>query len=526
MKTRHRLTFVLIFLGLLDSAVPRTVPHRFSIQYDYRFAGSCVASPEARRTLDAVAALYGRLITDDFPSVPAGTVISVWNEPAQKYEEAVLAEPVDDVIAFVFCAEWPGSGTKATAAPVGSPVWKAGTLWERRWTQKPFQPWAIRININSSAGRPWFYDPTPESGDDLPSRTHYDLFQSLLHEMGHGLGLIRNESPFVFTDLVKGDLFYGPNAMKWNEGKPVPLEKGSSHIQYGFNRGLLRPNLDRYMMHGTDVIQGFRAYPHALDLAMLKDIGYRIDPAEEARVLSLSAAGLEDPRKAAYRAIHGESESNPQLPVGLWYFDDARFAGAGIVGRPLRYMPPAAFPSSHKLPVEEGAVLLPRGSFLIADHGMRGNGGGREVNQYSIVMDIRLPRTGQNYGLYNTSYQNAEGNAAEAFIDTRDRLGQGNYSQFTFRARQWYRVTLTVDNAANERKYYVDGNAVLTQAAGERDGRFSIGAVDGDHTPLLCFFADGNNDRDDILVRSVALYSYVLAPDRVKQLGKSGEVLH
>lgn len=523
MKSRVPLSVALLCLVLGSTARSEPAPHRFSIQFDYRFAGACVASPEARRTLDAVASMYGQLITDDFAAVPAGTVLSVWNESAQKYEEVRLTEPIDDVLAFVFCANWPGTGTKATAAPVGSP-WARGSSFERRWVQKPFQPWAVRVNINATSARPWFYDATPDSDDDLPSRTHYDLFQSILHEMGHALGLIRNDSPFVFTDMVKDNMFYGANAMKWNGGKPVPLEDNSSHIRHDFNRGLLRPNLDRYMMHGSDVIQGFRSYPGALDLAMLKDIGYHLDPVQEARIVARSAPGPEDPRKAAYRARH-KNPADPELPVGLWYFDDARYLRTAIVGRPLRYMPPAAVPVSHNLVVRGGGVLLPKGSFLIVDHGMHANGGGREVNQYSLVMDVNLPRTGQDYGLYNTSYNNADGNSAEAFIDDRDRIGQGDYSDFKFRSQEWYRVVIAVDIAANERKYYVDGKPVLTQEAGQRDGRHSIGAVGGDSNPLFCLFADGKGDREDMLVRSVVLYSYALSADRAGKLGAAGDPL-
>lgn len=519
-----RASLGLIGVFLVAGSLHAQSRHRFSIKYDYRFAGECVASPEARRTLDAVAEMYGRLITDDFPEVPAGTVIRVWNTTTEKYEEVTLTEPIDDVLAFVFCASWPDSGTKATAAPVGSP-WAKGSNWERRWIQKPFQPWAIRVSINVSGSRPWFFDPTPESDDDLPSRTHFDLFQSLLHEIAHGIGLIRNESPFVFTDLVKDDMFYGSNSMKWNNGKPVPLAKDSSHIRGDFNRGLLRPNLDRFMMHSSDVIQGFRAYPKALDIAMLKDIGYHIDPEEEARVLALSSAGPDDPRKRLYEKRHPNFRTNPELPVGLWYFDNAKFLKTAIVGSPLRYMPPATFPVSHKLVSSQGGVMIPKGGFLIVDHGLRNNGGGKEVNQYSIVMDINLPGIGRNYGLYNTSATNAEGNPAEAFIDTNDRIGQGSYSQFKFKAGQWYRVAIAVDIAANERRYYVDGALVLTQQAGDLDGRHSIGAVGGESTPLFTLLADGKGDREDILLKSVALYSYAISAEKIVKLGKATDTM-
>lgn len=517
-------TTVALLLSLFPVTDSPSQPsrHRFSIKYDYRFAGACLASPEARRTLDAVADMYGRLITDDFPRVPAGTIIQVWNDTTEKYVEVKLTEAIDDVLIFVSCANWKSS-TKATASILPSP-WGKGTEWERRWTQKPFQPWAMRVVIGSAAGRPWFYDPTPESDDDLPSRTHYDLYQTLLHEIGHALGLSRNEAPFVFTDMVKDNKFYGPNAMKWNQGEPVPLEDESSHIKGEFTRGLVRPNIDRYMMHASDNIDGLRAYPKALDLAMLKDIGYHIDPVEEARVLALSAPGKEDPRKAAYQAKHPDYRTNAKLPVGLWYFDDPRYLTKPVVGFPLLYMPPAVQPISRTLISRNGSVLIPKEGFLVVDHGMRGNGGGKMVNQYSIVMDINLPKTGQNYGLYNTSSDNAVGNPAEAFIDDRDLIGQGNYSNFKFRADQWYRVTIVV-NLPGERRYYVDGELVLKQAGGDIDQRHSIGAVGSGSTPLFCLLADGSGDKGDILLRSAAIYSYALNTDEAKRLGKTGDPL-
>ena len=99
----------------------------------------------------------------------------------------------------------------------------------------------------------------------------------------------------------------------------------------------------------------------------------------------------------------------------------------------MRYMPPKKFPASHNLKqVNDGGILIPKGGYLILDHGLKPNGSGKQVNQYSILMDIRLPKLGVSYALYNSNYNNSNG--AEAIINPNGQVGSSDFSDFKMEA--------------------------------------------------------------------------------------------
>ncbi len=220
------------------------------------------------------------------------------------------------------------------------------------------------LTINTNAARPWFFDATPETADDIPVADHYDLITTVVHEFGHILGFSRNRQARYVKSFGKQDeRFSGPAAMKANQGKPVPLEFDSSHIRGDWwnERHLGVPPIDRYAMHTADPVQGYRALMTVLDAAIMADIGWKIDYRSVPRDPYLSKSAS----RKADAARHFGIANNRLNPVGLWVFDDRESVGDAIVGYPLRYSPPKGETRRHGGAVQGGRDTGPEGGMAL-----------------------------------------------------------------------------------------------------------------------------------------------------------------
>src|SRR5262249_16178329 len=221
---------------------------------------------------------------------------------------------------------------------------------------------------------------------------------------------------------------------------------------------LARPNLQQYLMHGAaHPVQGLRLYPTELDLAILQDLGYTVDWTR----LRPSPYVSEFPRPQLHK---------PQSLAGLWKFKASSDLNRAEIGYPLLYMPARSgiiegiFRGDH--------IQVPYRAFLYCDHGMTANGGGKNVNQYTVAFDIRLPKLGVEYALLNTS-PHGDG-PGDVWISPVGKVGQGSYSEQKLDADVWYRIVFSADLTKGERRYYVDGRLVHRQTGEKIDGRFSL----------------------------------------------------
>ena len=367
-----------------------------------------------------------------------------------------------------------------------------------------YQPWAGRMTVNPNFR--WYFAQSVSQVEDIPSRTHHDFLSTALHELGHILGFYRDSSPFAFTDLVTQDRFMGAHASSLDR-RGIPLDKDSGHIgdynsaTWNGRLVLARPHLQQYLMHGAaHPVSGLRLYPTELDLAMLEDIGYTVDWTRLPRSPYIS----EYPPPQIHK---------PRSQVGLWKFKKASDLNRAEIGYPLLYRPANSgliegiFKGDH--------IHIPYRAFLYADHGMAANGGGKNVNQYTVAFDIRLPKLGVEYALLNTT---PSGNGlGDVWISPAGRVGQGSYSKESLKANVWYRVVFSADLTKGERKYYVDGRLVHTQTGEKLDGRFSINARGSEL--FFTLFADSKGDASPIDVRQVALWNYPMPDGEVSALG-------
>lgn len=248
----------------------------FKIQFDYRFDTNQWFTPARRAILESAARIWETIIQDDFPAVPAGEGFSVFNpQPVfstfDTYtfttENLALGEPIDDLVIFVSAGNI-GMGALGGILGLGSPaVPRPGSSLTDRYTGDPFQPWAGSIFFNTAID--WFFDPTPNSADDLLTRQS-DFLSTALHEIGHLLGFIGSVN--AFSRLTVNQAFTGRNAISLNGGNPIPLSEDGSHIQFS---PIWNP-VGKVLME-TQQPRGGRQLPTRLDLAILDDLGYSIN---------------------------------------------------------------------------------------------------------------------------------------------------------------------------------------------------------------------------------------------------------
>jgi hypothetical protein len=243
---------------------------QFSIRFDYRFdTAGFFDVPERRAALEAAGAAWSRLLRDDFRSVPAGTAIRLRNP--ENRDEYVwvesLEEEIDDLLVFVGSSDAiPGLGRGGTAQLAESADLEVQADLDARIGGADFEPWAGSISFNPTSD--FFYDPTPETADDIPPE-QYDFITNALHELGHVLGF--GTGIVAFDALVDGTSFIGPAAQELYGG-PVPLLEDSGH----FADGILFDGLEPLMDPGQ--FNGVRVEPTALDLAAFEDLGYETAP--------------------------------------------------------------------------------------------------------------------------------------------------------------------------------------------------------------------------------------------------------
>ncbi len=244
----------------------------FHITFDYRFdTKGMFADPTHRAALAAAARQWEGMILDEFADVPAGTPLRI-RHPEQPYDAGfsfTYGDAIDDVVIFVGSAPLV-SGVAATSSPSASlsnitdPTLQASL--NDRFNGSHFQPWVGWISFSDS-GR-FFFDPTPETNDDIPlDKT--DFISTATHEIGHVLGF---GTAAAFKNHIVSTQFTGTRAVAV-AGAPVPMSTDGSHVA------------GTYLFHGQNVlmdnaasVSGVRRYPTALDTAMLEDIGYRFGP--------------------------------------------------------------------------------------------------------------------------------------------------------------------------------------------------------------------------------------------------------
>ncbi|MGF1590953.1 MAG: hypothetical protein ACFCU7_17250 [Pleurocapsa sp.] len=236
----------------------------FDIEFDYRFDEANFFTPERKAIIEQAGKIWSSYIRDEFAPIPKGETLRF---PINNIErKVVLEKPIDDLLIFIssvnLASDQPTLGEGAYYA-----TYVVGSDREQRIIGDDFEPWLGTVEFNASVADSFFFDPTPETDDDIPFNKQ-DFLSLSLHEIGHVLGIgIANQ----FSKQIQNGHFIGTQSIKLNGGHPIPLDADQIHIRDGFS---VDPESDALM--DKSFTFGERNLPTDLDLAILADIGYDI----------------------------------------------------------------------------------------------------------------------------------------------------------------------------------------------------------------------------------------------------------
>ena len=204
--------------------------------------------------------------------------------------------------------------------------------------------------------------------------------------------------------------------------------------------------------------------------------------------------------------------------VGQWTFDDPENLTISSVGNNLELV------GSH-LAVEgpepgDGAVNIGVGSYYECYHDIPANGGSTSwVNDFTIVIDVKIPQLNQWYCFYQTNPTNI--NDGDWFINPSGNVGVGDtgYSSETINPGEWYRLAISA-NLGEHYNYFLDGQPLHDGGPQNYNGRFALYP----ENPVL-FFADNNNEDNAFDIANIMLYDTALTASEIAELGGFGHVI-
>lgn len=207
-----------------------------------------------------------------------------------------------------------------------------------------------------------------------------------------------------------------------------------------------------------------------------------------------------------------------------WLFDDPSNIFKAEIGNPLipgwkKTIPTAdlsGFVSVEgpAIPMGNKAIKVDKYYLLAADHGINPNGGGSRVNEYTIMIDFKVPSIGSWYSFLQTNPANL--GDADVFINTGGKIGNGDtgYSSVGVQANKWQRLVISVKLGENGwLRYYLDGAIVLncTKSYEIDNSRYSL-------EPRILFLADDDGDDALMEVAEIAMWDIALKNDQIPLL--------
>ena len=158
-------------------------------------------------------------------------------------------------------------------------------------------------------------------------------------------------------------------------------------------------------------------------------------------------------------------------------------------------------------------------------HGTAANGGGTNVNQYTLIVDVLYPSVSDlawRALLQASTNATTGGDASEYYLNTANGIGISSIYQGNVTPDVWHRIAVAVDlsgpgtHPAVEK--FIDGVKVGEQTGGlsAADGRFSLNPI------LALLFAENAGYNSDAYVSSVQFRNGRLSDSAIAAMGGPG----
>jgi len=263
----------------------------------------------------------------------------------------------------------------------------------------------------------------------------------------------------------------------------------------------------------------------------------RPDPNNQLRLVYADSNGTRRTNEWAFSII--TTGGSVTTVTGQWDFDAGDLRAT--VGQPLAYLDPAfdgpagssanktQFGTCSSLGVDlingkDARVMrvpgdLDRRIGYVMEHGIAPNGGGTKVNQFTLIMDVRVDTSGPGAAsLLQIDSLNNSNDGDLFWQGSNFGQGTGGYNgKGTFTAGVWHRVAAAYDLAANPPVVtkYVDGIKQDDWTAGN-----SLDAARRALLPTAILFGDGDQDeRRTMWVNSIQIRSGKLTDAELATLG-------
>ena len=220
------------------------------------------------------------------------------------------------------------------------------------------------------------------------------------------------------------------------------------------------------------------------------------------------------------------TNTNSTTVLGHWDFDISTNLAKATMGADLQFAGfNPTFRSSEIGTQYFGTISIPAfpssAERILATFASTNNGGGTNLNQYTIIMDLMWPAesAGLWRSLFNASTNNS--NDAELFVERDGQIGIFNdYAGFMI-PETWYRLVTVFDLATNQMTRYLDGTNAAGAIAGPSTLPLPEGRVDGQFSlnDAVLFFSDNDGETAPVFVNVIQLRAGAMTPEEVAALG-------
>jgi hypothetical protein len=277
---RSRVLLYLLATSVVFGCLPRFKAEAITIQLDYSYDTGNYFTGAAQDRLEDAAGFFEDLLEDDLDAITptSGTYpipdswIADFKHPSTgaSQNETFLSVPADTIIIFVGARDHdPGVLAEAgfggiTYSGGGSFVSAVTTRGETGVGTTDFAPWGGSLSVDNLIT----WDTTLAGGTDQ------HLYSTLLHEIGHVLGI--GTAPSWDAQVTSGE-FTGTEAVAEHGGN-VPLTGNDDHWQDGTMSEIYGTMTSQETSMDPIIIAGTEKLFTALDVAALEDIGWEIAP--------------------------------------------------------------------------------------------------------------------------------------------------------------------------------------------------------------------------------------------------------